>query len=68
MGNNTDFFNYVNQQLNLKRNISDSYDKTYIDTLINLYYTKLQVDNALNTKLNLTEITNYYTKLQTDIF
>ena len=66
MGNNPDFFNYVNQQLNLKRNISDSYDKTYIDTLINLYYTKLQVDNALNTKLNLTEITNYYTKLQTD--
>ena len=27
MNNNPDFFNYENQQLNLKRNISDSYDK-----------------------------------------
>ena len=39
LGNNPDFFNYVNQQLNLKRNITDSYDKTYIDNLINLYKT-----------------------------
>ena len=27
LGNNPDFFNFVNQQLNLKRNIADSYDK-----------------------------------------
>ena len=44
LNNNPDFFNYVNNQLNLKRNISDSYDKTYIDTLINLYYSKTQSD------------------------
>ena len=66
LNNNPDFFNYVNNQLNLKRNISDSYDKTYIDTLINLYYTKLQSDALLNNKLNLSEITKYYTKLQVD--
>ena len=67
LNNNPDFFNYVNNQLNLKRNISDSYDKTYIDTLINLYYTKLQSDALLNTKFNLSDITNYYTKLQSDV-
>jgi superfamily II DNA/RNA helicase len=27
LGNNPDIFNFVNQQLNLKRNIADSYDK-----------------------------------------
>lgn len=67
MNNNPDFFNYVNQQLLLKRNINDSYDKNYIDTLINLYYSKSQSDVLLNNKLNLTEIVNYYTKLQSDV-
>ena len=33
MNNNPDFFNYVNQQLLLSRNISDSYDKTSINTV-----------------------------------
>ena len=67
LNNNPDFFNYVNQQLLLKRNISDSYDKTYINTLINLYYTKTQSDALLNNKLNLSEISNYYTKRQSDV-
>ena len=40
LGNNPDFFNYVSQQLALKRNISDSYDKNYINNLILDYYTK----------------------------
>ena len=61
MNNNPDLFNYVNQQLLLKMNISDSYDKTYINTLINLYYTKTQSDALLNNKLNASEIANYYT-------
>ena len=34
LGNNPDFFNYVDQQLLLKRNVIDSYDKTYINNLI----------------------------------
>ena len=28
LNNNPNFFNYVQEQLNLKRNITDSYDKT----------------------------------------
>ncbi len=34
IGNDSDFINTINTQLNLKRNIADSYDKTYIDNLI----------------------------------
>ena len=34
LNNNPDYFNYVQSQLNLKMNISDCYNKTYIDTLI----------------------------------
>ena len=48
LNNNPDFFNYVNQQLTLKRNISDSYDKNYINTLITNYYNKTQVDTLFN--------------------
>ena len=47
LNNNPDFFNYVNQQLTLKRNISDSYDKNYINTLITNYYNKTQTDANL---------------------
>jgi len=42
----------VSQQLALKRNILDSYDKHYINTLILNYYTKIQTDNALALKQN----------------
>jgi hypothetical protein len=47
LGNNPDFFNYVDQQLALKRNVIDSYDKNYINTLITGYYTKVQTDASL---------------------
>ena len=47
LNNNPDFFNYMNNQIVLKRNISDSYDKNYINTLISGYYSKIQADNAL---------------------
>ena len=66
LNNNPDFFNYINNQLNLKRNISDSYDKTYIDTLINLYYSKTQSDALLNNKLNASDISNYYNKSESN--
>ena len=52
LGDNPDFFNYVNQQLALKRNVSESYDKNYINTLILNYYTKTQTNNALALKAN----------------
>jgi hypothetical protein len=52
LGNNPDFFNYVDQQLALKRNVSDSYDKNYINTLIAGYYTKTQTDTNLLLKAN----------------
>jgi hypothetical protein len=48
LNNNPDFFNYVNQQLFLKRNVADSYDKNYINTLITNYYNKTQVDTLFN--------------------
>ncbi len=66
LNNNPDFFNYVNNQLVLKRNISDSYDKNYINTLITNYYTKIQADALLNNKFDASEITNYYNKTQVD--
>ena len=47
LGNRPDFFNYVDQQLALKRNVLDSYDKNYINTLILNYYTKTQIDSSL---------------------
>ena len=47
LNNNPDFFNYVNQQLLLKRNIIDSYDKKYINTLITNYYNKTEIDTNL---------------------
>jgi hypothetical protein len=53
LNNNPDFFNYVNQQLTLKRNISDSFDKNYINTLISGYYSKIQIDNNLLLKQDL---------------
>ena len=34
IGNDADFFNTINTKINQKRNISDSYDKTYINDLI----------------------------------
>ena len=69
LNNNPNFFQYVKDQLDLKRDIADSYNKSFIDTLISAYYTKAQTDRLLNNKLNLKEITKYYTTTQTsDLF
>ena len=38
LGNNPDFFNYVNQQLALKRNVIDSYDDIIESKSINYIY------------------------------
>jgi hypothetical protein len=66
IGNDPNFFQYVRDQLDLNRNVVDSYDKKYINTLIEGYYTKLQIDSLLNNKLNSSIIDNYYTKTLTD--
>jgi hypothetical protein len=50
INNDPNFFDYIRDQLDLKRNISDSYDKNYIITLIAAYYTKTQSDTLLNNK------------------
>ena len=69
LNNNPNFFQYVKDQLDLKRDISDSYSKSFIDTLVSTYYTKTQTDSLLNNKLNSSEITKYYTMTQTsDLF
>ena len=52
LGNNPIFFSYVNEQLLLKRNVIDSYDKNYINNLIAGYYTKTQTDTNLLLKAN----------------
>ena len=55
--------NDFNQQLLLKRNIIDSYDKNYINTLITNYYNKTETDNSLLLKSD--KLTTY-TKTETD--
>ena len=52
INNDPNFFQYVRDQLDLKRNVVDSYDKNYNDTLIAAYCTKPQTDTLLNNKLN----------------
>ncbi len=49
----------------MKRNISDTYDKNYINSLIAGYYTKVQTDNLLNNKLDSSIISSYNTITQT---
>jgi hypothetical protein len=66
INNDPDFFQYIRDQLALKRNTADSYDKTFIDNLIASYYTKTQTDTLLNTKLNSSVINDYYTKTQSN--
>jgi len=54
--------NDFNQQLNLKRNVVDSYDKTQIDNSLSLKanqnttYTKTQIDNSLSLKQDLLSV------------
>ena len=64
LNNNPNFFQYVRNQLDTKRDINDSYDKNYINTLILSYYTKSQTDSLLNNKLNSSEMIKYYTITQ----
>ena len=66
IGNDADFINTINTQLNLKRNIADSYDKTYIDNLISNYYTKSEINSSLALKLDASVINSYYDKTYVD--
>jgi len=66
IGNDSDFFNTINAELNLKRNIADSYDKTYIDNLISNYYTKSEINSSLALKLDASVINSYYDKTYVD--
>ena len=66
IGNDSDFISTINTQLNLKRNIADSYDKTYIDNLISNYYTKSEINSSLALKLDASVINSYYDKTYVD--
>ena len=68
IGNDANFITTINNQLNLKRNISDSYDKTYIDNAFGNYYTQTETTTLLSAKLDSNAITNYYTKSEADTF
>ena len=52
IGNDANFFTTINNQIALKANIADVYDKSYVDTLINNYYTKAEIDTSLSLKLD----------------
>ena len=68
INNDPNFFQTINNELNLKRNISDSYDKTYIDALIAGYYTQIQTNSLLSSKLGASAINSYYNKTEIDGF
>ena len=68
INNDPNFFQTINNELNLKRNISDSYDKTYIDALIAGYYTQIQTNSLLSSKLDASAINSYYNKTEIDGF
>ena len=60
--NDPDFFKTIDNKINLKRDITDSYSKSEINN------TKDQTNILINTKLNASEIYNYYDKIQTQGF
>ena len=62
------FFQTINNELNLKRNISDSYSKTDVNNLLLNHYTQTESDTLLNAKLNASVISNYYNKTEIDGF
>merc|ERR1711911_363483 len=53
IGNDANFITTINNQIALKRNISDSYSQTYINNLISNYNTITQTTTLLNNKLDL---------------
>jgi hypothetical protein len=67
IGNDADFFNTITTQISQKRNITDSYDKTYINDLISLYYTKTEINTNLEMKLDKSVIDSYYDKIIIDM-
>ena len=70
VGNDANFFQTIDNKINLKRNITDSYTKTDTDNLFTNYYNKAQNDDFLNLRYTKTEtnnlLINYYNKSQTD--
>ena len=66
LNNDPQFFQYVRNQLALKRDITDSYSKSHVDTLIALYYTKDEMDVLLNQTLYASVIFDYYNKTYID--
>ena len=68
IGNDANFITTINNQIALKRNISDSYSQTYIDNTFGNYYTQTPTTTLLNNKLDLSAINNYYNKTETTTF
>ncbi len=66
LGNDSDFFNSINNQITLKANIADTYTKTFINSLFTAYFTKEQMTVLLNAKLNLNALDPYYNRVYID--
>ncbi len=60
INNDNNFFQTIDNKINLKRNIADSYSKIDINSTLINYYTKVVMDNKIDNKC--------YTKIQTDDF
>ena len=58
VGNDANFFQTIDNKINLKRNITDSYTKTDTDNLFTNYYNKAQNDDFLNLRYTKTETNN----------
>ena len=66
INNDPNFFQTIDNKINLKRNITDSYSKTDVNNLLLNHYTKTESDTLLNAKLNASVISNYYNKTETN--
>jgi hypothetical protein len=66
LDNDADYAATIQKQLATKANVTDVYTKLYIDNLISNYFTKQEINDKLDLKLNASVINNYYNKLYID--
>ena len=64
--NDADHAATIQNQLATNANVAYVYTKIYIDSLISNYFTKQEINDKLDLKLNVSVINNYYNKLYID--
>ena len=66
LDNDADYAATIQNQLATKANVADVYTKIYIDNLISNYFTKQEINDKLDLKLNASVINSYYNRLYID--